>query len=302
MIPSKWIYVVPYFLSAVLFLSGFFVIFSPLPLLILAFHSSQKNRGRTYLAMVTNAALVAVAGGKSSLYFYAIFILSTALSLPEFLKRKFSLEKSGALTLFAVLLVGAGFLFINFRIHHLHFTDGFQMLLNSLVDYMNQSLSPEVKNSLFEKIDPEEWKQGLWMELPSGVAIFSLILVWVNLITLLRLNPGRIREFLCLDLGYFRKWKAPEFLLWPTILCGFFIVMSIGVIPSAVALNVFKFLMAIYALQGLSILTYFFDLWGIRGLFRSIAYVLSVFIMLPLVLSIGFFDLWFDFRGKLRQS
>ena len=64
------------------------------------------------------------------------------------------------------------------------------------------------------------------------------------------------------------------------------------------AINVFKVLMAIYSFQGISILSHFFDLWGLKGIFRMLSYGLALFFMMPLVLSVGFFDLWFDFRGK----
>ena len=60
--------------------------------------------------------------------------------------------------------------------------------------------------------------------------------------------------------------------------------------------------MAIYALQGLSVLSFFFEAWNVRGLFRALIMVAGVLFMMPLVLSLGFFDLWFDFRSKIRQS
>jgi hypothetical protein len=47
-------------------------------------------------------------------------------------------------------------------------------------------------------------------------------------------------------------------------------------------------------------LSFFFDLWNIRGFFRAAGYLVSVFVMMPLLLSLGFFDLWFDFRAKFR--
>jgi uncharacterized protein YybS (DUF2232 family) len=60
--------------------------------------------------------------------------------------------------------------------------------------------------------------------------------------------------------------------------------------------------MAIYAIQGLSILSFFFDVWRLKGVFRALGFVIGVVLMMPLVLSLGFFDLWFDFRSKFRQS
>jgi hypothetical protein len=122
------------------------------------------------------------------------------------------------------------------------------------------------------------------------------------------MNPNHLKESLGLDLAFLRKWKAPAFLVWPTIATGFFILFEVSVV-SDIAFNIFQFLMAIYIIQGLSVLSYLFDLWGIqvssrlmRFFLSLFLFFLSLFLMLPLVLSLGFFDLWFDFRGKFRQS
>jgi hypothetical protein len=117
---------------------------------------------------------------------------------------------------------------------------------------------------------------------------------------LLRLNPKGIRDLIGLEAGFFKKWKAPELLVWPTIVAGFLVVIDQGLV-SEVGLNFFKFFMAIYVIQGLSILSFVFELWGVNGIIRTLCYGLSLMMMLPLVLSLGFFDLWFDFRSKFKQ-
>jgi uncharacterized protein YybS (DUF2232 family) len=150
-------------------------------------------------------------------------------------------------------------------------------------------------------LQTDELRDDLLVEIPSAILVFALVLVWANLVVLLRLNPRGLRERLGLDLAVLRRWKAPEWLVWPTIVAGGLTLLDRGW-PSDVALNAFKFLMAVYAIQGLSILAFFFDVWNVRGLFRSLLYVVAVMLMMPLLLSLGFFDLWFDFRGKLRQS
>ena len=171
--------------------------------------------------------------------------------------------------------------------------------ISEFVDYLSQSVSSNP--ALINPTEAEDWKRSLLLEFPSALAIFALVLVWSNLMLLLKANPNGIREKLGLDASYFKKWKAPELLVWPTIFFGVFLVADFG-IASDIALSVFKFLMAIYAIQGLSVLSYFLDLWGVRGMFRWVSFTLSLFLMMPLVLSLGFFDLWFDFRSKFRQS
>jgi hypothetical protein len=40
---------------------------------------------------------------------------------------------------------------------------------------------------------------------------------------------------------------------------------------------------------------------GIGGLGRILIFSVALFLALPLVLALGFFDLWFDFRKKFGQ-
>jgi len=115
------------------------------------------------------------------------------------------------------------------------------------------------------------------------------------------LNPNGIRDRLGFDSSFLKKWKVSDFLVWPTIAAGFFTLLDVG-LASDISLNLFRFFMAIYAIQGLSILSFIFDLCGFKGPIRWAGYFLSLTLMTPLILSLGFFDLWFDFRGKFRQS
>ena len=299
--PPVWLKVVPFFLSAALFFSGFFSVFAPLPLLVVA---SRSRRPWAWLAIITNAALVWGLAGPFSSSLYLVLIGVLAVALPEFLKARFSLSKSVGLTLLSVLLAGAGALAVYAWIHHINplveLRTQVEANLKSLVD----SLSPEARTSWFgteEDASFDDIRKTVMTELPSALGIVVLALVWTNLLLLLRLNPGRIRERIGVEVGFFRGWKTPEWLVWPAIVSGILLIFDLGP-ASVVALNLFKFLMAVYALQGLSILGFFFDVWKVRGFFRSVGYAISLLVMLPLLLSLGFFDLWFDFRSKLRQS
>ena len=287
---------VPFFLSAVFYLSTFFAIFSPLPILYVFL---KKGRAWALSAAVVNASIVLVTSGWLRLAFYGVFVLVAALSLGEFLQRKKSLEKAATGTLFLMLCISLAGLGVYAKVTHTHLVVELQSQISSFVELLSQSVSPN--SGLVTPAEVEEWKQSLLREFPSAVSVFALILVWANLVVSLKYNFGQIQEKLELDSHYLRKWKAPEYLVWPTILCGFGMLFDFGV-ASDVALNIFRFLMAIYAIQGLSILSYCFDAWNVKGVFRLLGFSLSLFFMMPFVLSLGFFDLWFDFRAKFRQS
>ena len=290
-----WVRVVPFFLSAFFFLSAMFAVFSPLPLLFLFFKGGRKW---AYLAVLTNCAIVWGASGAPSLAFFLVLCVAVALAQGELLRREWKIDAVAAGTLFFMFLVAAagvgGFSWLS----HQNFLQTVSGHISGLVDQLAQSAT--TSNWLGET-DVDEWKRGLLVEFPSAIAIFCLVVVWSNLLLILRLNPEGIREKLGLKPDFFPSWKAPEWLVWPTLVCGAFLIWEVP-IASDVALNCFKFLMAVFALQGLSILSFAFDAWKVRGAFRGLVFLLAVFFMMPLLLSLGFFDLWFDFRGKFRQS
>lgn len=293
-----WVRIAPFFLSAFFYLSAFFAIFSPLPVLLLFFRSGRQW---AWLALVTNLLIVAALTGLPSALIYLVFAGSLALTLAECLVRGKSLERTTVMGLVSIALLGVAIIVGYSLYFHVHPLTEIRSSITEFVDFLGQSMSKDGGNAVMDKAELEEWKKDLLFELPSAVGILSLILIWANLVILLRINPKRIRERLGLDPGFIQRWKAPEFLVWPTIVIGFFVLIDVGLV-SDIARNLFKFLMAIYAIQGLSILSFLFDTWNVRGIFRLFGYIAVVFLMMPLLLSLGFFDLWFDFRRKFRQS
>jgi hypothetical protein len=306
-----WLKGLSFFLSAFLFLSSFVVaivpnplnflsffllLLAPLPLLFSFVWIGQKW---AWLAALTNAAIVAFFGGGLSFVIYFVFIFVLSIVLSELLKVTKSVEKSVAGTFLMMLVSAAIFGLIVSRVLHLNVIQEIYQYASHIADYVGQSIL--MKSNLLNAMEIDEWKQAFLIQIPSALAIFSLILIIVNVFLLLKINPSGIRESLGLNSTYFKEWRAPEFLVWPTIFVGTFLVIHVG-IASDVALNLFKFIMTIYVIQGLCILSYFFDLWGVRRFFRWTGFLVSLLLMIPLVLSLGFFDLWFDFRGKFRQS
>jgi hypothetical protein len=290
-----WLRIVPFFISAVFFLSGVFAVFAPVPLLFL---NLRNGRGWGLAAVITNGLLVFAAGGVVSLCAYAVFVAILALSLAEFLRAKNSVEASAGMTLLSMLLVASLMVAWFSHIHQVNPWTTLREHVSSMVDYLSHNVPEGTFNDATEV---DDWKQSVLVEFPSAIAVFALVMVWVSLISALRGNPGGLREKLGIDISFFKKWRSPSWLVWPTILAGFFLIVDAGKV-SDVSLNVFKFLMAIYTIHGLSCLSFFFDLWNVRGFFRAVGFLISIFVMMPLLLSLGFFDLWFDFRAKFGQQ
>jgi hypothetical protein len=291
-----WMVLVPFFLSAFFYFSTVLTIFAPLPLLLLFF---KKGKGLATLALITNAVITLIVGNPVYLVCYLVFVGVPALVLPVFLLRQKTLEKSVFWSLFFMVALALGFAGAYAYYKQTHVLQDYIQFSTRVVDEVARAVTST--SEVVDSSDLEEWKENLRVEFPSALIILALVLIWSNLNLLLMMNPKGIRNKLGLDSHFFKKWKAPEFLVWPTIICGFTLVFNLGWV-SDFGINLFKVLMTIYAFQGLSILGFVFDLWGIRGFFRILGYFLSVVLMLPLVLGLGFFDLWFDFRSKFRQS
>jgi len=95
----------------------------------------------------------------------------------------------------------------------------------------------------------------------------------------------------------FALWKAPELLVWPLIAAGFASVFIEGE-SRQISVNLLIVLLPIYFLQGLAIVTHFFNRRKIPPFMRGLGYILiAVLNPMPLVITgLGVFDLWIDFR------
>lgn len=135
---------------------------------------------------------------------------------------------------------------------------------------------------------------------PSFLFGFILLILLVNLALgkkfLTPLIP-QIREI------RFSYWSCPFFGVW----------LVIGSISLALAnaylahwqpllfaaLNLLLILSLVYYLQGLCILAFFLDRWGVRPFAKALIYLSILLFFQPfgfVLVGVGFFDSWFDFR------
>jgi uncharacterized protein YybS (DUF2232 family) len=140
------------------------------------------------------------------------------------------------------------------------------------------------------------------LQLLPGLFFVSLaLIVLANVLLLCRRFPERRSGWLLVD--NFREWKGPEPLVWGLIVSGF--VLFIPGLESfrIVAVNILVIISASYFAQGLAIIAYFFHKNNVPKFLRGVTYVLIFFqqIFTLLVIGLGLFDLWGDFR-RLRKN
>ena len=297
-----WVRLSPFFLSASFYISLFLALLAPLPL---AWLNLAAGRRWALLATLSNGSLIWALSGWSGLAGFAVFSVAPAWMIAEASRfwvgrrrdaqaRLMSILFSGIL---AVVAAGVLALVVWSRLDGVTPAEQIQRAM----DWMGQQLSTQAPPSQWDPAEWEEHKLEWVRNLPSSLGIAALLQSWIVLTLLVRLSPGRLRERLGVPVGYLRGWKTPERWVWPTLACGFGWVVFRG-IPADLAWNGLKFCLALYALQGVAILSVVCDVWGVRGLARGLVFFLVLGVMTPLLLAVGFFDLWFDFRSKVGQS
>jgi hypothetical protein len=257
---------------------------------------------------VANTALVWLTAGQFHAATFFILAVVTSTALGEGVRLRWRPSAVVALTMATMLLSMAlilGTFSAKYRVNPLQRT---QALIGQAVDRVVEDIERYKKthnttSQDLERVlaDPQSTKRNIFNELFSVLGVAALLIAALNFIVMVRLNLGSSREALGLKKAFFRQWKAPEPLVWPTIITGFCLVVEVPYVSIA-ALNFFKIFMAIYAIQGIAILGALFDSWKLKRAMRPLAYFLAVAVLLPMVISLGFFDLWFDFRHKFKKG
>jgi uncharacterized protein YybS (DUF2232 family) len=128
----------------------------------------------------------------------------------------------------------------------------------------------------------------------------TLFVTWVNL--LMTRSLVRFRGLKIPDFGNLNQWKSPEILVWVVIAGGVLLLIPVKSLK-IIGLNIVLGLIMIYFIQGISIVSFYFNKRKFPRILRGVLYgligVQQVFSML--VIGLGFFDLWIDFR-KINKN
>jgi len=202
------------------------------------------------------------------------------------------------------LSFGISFLFLLFLTVGALWFQAHQLQL-SLIDYLRSEINVgmdhliQVANSPVKKLVEEQGREGLFRqlmtELPSGILIGMLFCLWINLLFASQIVPHFLSK------SFWAGFKTPEWMVFPTLgFAGLFAFTDHA--PYYLGLNGLKLAMAFYGLQGLSVISYGLNRYKILGFGRLLVFSVAIFLASPVVLTLGFFDLWFDFRKKFGHS
>jgi uncharacterized protein YybS (DUF2232 family) len=144
--------------------------------------------------------------------------------------------------------------------------------------------------------------ETLLQVLPGLVFVSLSLIVLVNVLLLCRRFPDRRGAWLGVE--DLREWNAPEPLVWGLIACGFSLFIPGLEFFQTVAVNILLVIAACYFFQGLAVVAYFFHKSRVPYFLRMVTYVLIIFqqIFTLLVMGLGLFDLWGDFRRLKKKD
>lgn len=311
--PGSWAFQMALsLLGPLFFLSGFLSVLAPLPLLYLYAGTPNARRGRLWAAAATLIGLLlclAVQGPLASSWLgsllFFLFAALPALVLGELLLRHLGPDKAVGGAVLAVALAAFLSAWGIARSKGVELIPAAQQLTQQFLREKAESLlsqggelSDETRQSLQEIKD----SPGKGTETLPGLALFGILLLCaLPCVALVRWNPKGFLRRAGIPRDYLRKWAAPEWLVWPALLCGAFHLFEVSPV-SEVARNALIPILLIYFFHGMSILAYFLDSLRLRGPFRILFYGTAVLFLTPMVVSFGFFDLWFGFRNRNRQK
>lgn len=138
--------------------------------------------------------------------------------------------------------------------------------------------------------------------LPGIIFLGVGVMVLVNL-ALLSWQFPQYRAFF-FESEDLKEWKSPDHMVWFMLVPSLALFLPLGWLLRTVVVNVVFVCAVFYFFHGLAIVSYYFDHKNVPVFFRILGYMLIVFeqFLTVLVVGLGFFDLWGDFRRLKRRT
>ncbi len=288
--------------SVFLFLSG--VGLPPLGVVLLPFVAQPVLMFGFKYGLAGSVALLCLAtlalalfAGEELAFIYSIFA-AMALMLLSFLGRIRVIVYlvSGVATVMLGLTAVLGFYFFgSWQRMFEDFREGMLEQLESAVRMQEKLGFSQDSLNLLKERAPHMIEMILQL-LPALLLLSFALIVLINILYLRRRLSEQSAEWFVLE--HLREWKSPEPLVWGLIICGFALFVPGPAAVRVIAANLLLVISACYFAQGLAVIGFFFHKNNVPRFLRGLTYVLIVFqqIFTLLVVGLGLFDLWGDFR------
>lgn len=259
------------------------------------FAQNNKNLDGYFNHNFNNSSLFVLVLIILLLIFVAIpYIFSILIS------KKYSLAKAiyypVLTTFFVVFVMAIGYLYYN-KIDVLSLLSSYQAsMLKNMVGIYKQMGITSLTTAKMQPIISKLIRDILLL-IPSIVITFSWMGLWLSFIVLRKFSKRK-------PVAFFKNnenlslWKSSDFLIL-FLLLGFIIAIFSNGIYKFIGYNIILLSSSVYLVQGLTIISFFFNKLNLNLFLRTLIYVLIIIFNNPLlifVIFMGIFDLWFNFR------
>jgi hypothetical protein len=180
--------------------------------------------------------------------------------------------------------------------------DGYNKVVQAISEDMDQSLALyKEKSSGIYQVELENWflqfKEVIIRFLPGILGSVFLLTSLSNIsVPKIYLAKKLKKEVFA---PVFTQWKLPEPLIWVIITAGALAFLGKGIL-NVCGENTLLVLSSIYFLQGLAVVSFYFERFKVHAFIRWITYILICiqWYGLILVVIIGVSDVWFDLRSR----
>ncbi len=292
-----------FFISVFIPIIGFVgALFIPLP--ILYYRIKLGRIIGAFIPVFTGLVLLIVIGGISTDTLFFAELLLIGFLLGELIGLNLSIEKTILLTTAAVLFSGLISLFIYSIFSGTSITavvSGYVAKNLELTMALYQSMGMSEENVRLISQTLEQIQQVLVRIIPAIVTASTLFVAWSNI--LLAKPLLRSRSLFYPDFGSLKMWKAPEALVWVVIGCALVLFIPVATLK-IIGSNGLLILMMIYFFQGIAIVSFYFEKKRFPRFVRFFLYALIALqqLILLIVIGLGFFDMWVNFRRSGKPT
>ncbi len=276
---------------------GFFISLL-LPQPVLYYRLKHGRIGGGVILAATLLIIVLVTGSRDVDTLFYGALLAVGYFIGEYLERQITIGKTVIYSVFTTI----GICFAVFVAYALVSGTSFYAIVSEYVAnnlkltlqlYSELGLSEEKIELLSSSL--ERIQYILVRILPALVTVVLAFVTWINILLIKKILK---KDSITMSwLGVLNCWKSPEPLVWFVIFFGILLFVPVQGIKLA-ALNCFILLMLMYFFQGMAVVSFFFEKKGFPFTLRFLIYALILIqqIFLLLVIGVGFFDTWLNFR------
>ncbi len=275
-----------------------FIMAMMLPMPVLFY---RLKLGRTMGAVIATVVLgiIATASGELSIdtLFYGGLLL-TGFMIGECMERNLSIVKTGFYTGVATL----GLCFFIVLAHTMFTGKALLPMVSAYVGanldltmelYSNMGIPQENVAVIAQSMDTIQYV--LVRVLPSLFISMLLVVIWSNILFIKKIL---VKKGIHLKkLAHLNRWKAPEYLVWLVITFGIGLILPMKSFK-IISLNFLISLLPVYFFQGIAIVSFFFEKKKFPRALKIFIYSIIALqqIFLLVVVGLGFFDTWINFR------